>query len=867
MRTTTNPISVNVGFLGNYREIVPGSSPELYVAINNRGPKNAVIDVYIEFSDENSSALMEWINPKRVRLEVDAGQQRTVSFKIKVPERAWAHNYLYDIVLDSPDHYPEYTPLSYPQILKVQPAPAVLKYGGEDPCFFLSPTTNSAEPRRIKAGETFDVEVLVENRTALVDRFYVICSELKPEYFSVHYPEVRDQYGLVVESDGLELNPGKSGVAKLKFHPPYNAAAGNFFPTIRLASVNNPRLNLLDVVYLHIPPAYELEAGIETIQDRVKDPKSETGEYLLKLSNQGNLERNLVVKPHALGWKTLSFSVDSDYKTLAPGAMSQIQMQVRPLGRWWNRPFYGAGRTFRFEVELEDVNNLPIPPERPEAQLVWEPYPKKWFRLVAILLVILLACGLVALAITLWNVFFKKPPAPKVVDFAPTKTSYKETNREVVQLNWTIENAKNLGQIVLKQQGGGRNEVKTYDFKTGIPRELSIQNPTQASNYCTFLKRKDDSSLICKGITMTSSQAGQYEFELQAFDRKDLNKPSSTAKTDTISVIPASQPKISEFFSPQPEYTLSDAAKPVTVLLNWDIANLDQASQIKLVGLTKEGTVATPVEQFDVNKGKLPGQLKSFCKFERSLSCKNFPISIGKPGIYTFRLMVKSNGGGDDKDLAKLTDNIQVKSAPVVQISPRPGAPIVPVPAAGGSKSSPAARNSKAASQPQEPINVFIPPSSQNYPTYRPQPQPQTAPPRQASPPVDNSLSQQQAEYIRKGLNVASEAERIPRFSDEWQQVRNCIVLLERGMRLEAAAQQSGVPMSTLNSLIEWGQSQNLPQKAAVINQSPPTSSPRSTLNPGTGNFGKPPEPLWGSSDGPIGSFSKKSSQSSGPLR
>jgi hypothetical protein len=861
MRATTNPIFVNFGFLGNNKEIIPGTSPELYVSINNRGTKNAVIDVFIEVTDENSLVLNQWIDPKRVRLTVNTGEEKIVTFQIQIPENAWPYDYCYDVVLDAPEHYPEYTPLSYPQILKVLPAPTTQKHGGEDPCFFLTPATNSSKPQNIKSGDTFEVEASVENRTALVDRFYLICSDLKPEFFSIQYPEVRDQYGLIVESDGLELNPSKSGKIKLKFHPPSSASAGNYYPTIRLASVNNPRLSLLDVVYLHIPPSYDLEVDIETLKDRIKDPKSESGEYHLKIVNQGNLERSLIIKAKNRGWGGLSFSIDPEFKALKPGTLSQFHILVRPLGRWWNRPFYGVGREFKFGVELEDTNSLPLPQAFPESKLTWEPYPKKWFVFFIILLSVLGVAGAAAIAFAIWNTFFRQPPAPTIVELVPSKSLFKEENNEVIQLNWKIKNARNIGKLVLNQQGTSSGEVKTFIFKGGIPTELSLRNPSQTDNYCDFQTIKSETQLVCRGIKTSAQKPGQYQFELQVFNQKDLVKPANILKTDTIQIVSAGLPKITDFSSPRPEYFFGGAQGSSAIPLNWEIANPTQISQITLVGLAKDGTIATQSQQFEFQSGKIPKLLMPFCKAGNSLTCLNFPMVLKKPGIYNFRLVVKSKQGKDETNLTKLTDFIQVKSIPTIKIPLQRNVQTLPNTTVTPQQRIQGSRNPQAG-----PFNAFIPPSS--WPpsssgdsgSYRSSSSPQRSSPSQFNSSLAaRQKSIQNANDIAKGLLVANNTGLIPTYSQTWQKVQSSISLLNKGNSIETASQNSGVSMDILTSLISWGQNKNLPQKPPVETMSTQSTAPSTANTFIPNNAIKPPEPLWGQSQPLTGPNSKSS--------
>jgi hypothetical protein len=864
MRATANPFLLNFSFLGNNREIVPGSSPELCISIKNRGDQDVVVDLSIEVTDQNSKALSEWVSPRRVRLALNAAEDKTVSFHIQIPENAWAYDYRYDVILDSLDHYSEYTPLIYPQILKVIPAPVILKHGGEDSAFFLTPVTSSAEPKKIKPGETFEVEALIENRTKLVDRYYLICSDLKPEYFSVSYPEIKNQYGLIVESDGLELNPGKQAKATIRFHPPYNAEAGNYYPTIRLASINNPRSNLLDIVYIHIPPTHSLELEIDPIKDRLKEPKTESGEYQLKINNQGNVERNLLVKGHNQGWGGLTFSIDPEFRTLAPGARSQVHLLVKPIGRWWNRPFFGVGREFKFGVELEDMRGLPLPAEFPEAKLTWEPYPRKWMILVIILLSLLAVGGTVAITMAIWNAFFKQPPGPKITELAPTKAIFREARNETIKLDWTVQNAKSLGKLVLNQAGPDGSEVKTFDFTSGIPTDLSLKSPTQTDNYCDFKSTKQDKTLVCRGIVTSARKPGQYQFDLQLFDKKELQKQISSIKTDTVRIAPAGLPNITEFISPQSEYFLGNPpASSPPVLLNWDIGNPSQVDKLKLVGIAQDGTSATQMQEFEFQNSILPQSLKPLCKLGTVLSCRNIQVHVKKPGLYTFRLSVESKQGDEIKTITKVTDAVRIKSIPTVTI-PAPLKPstvpqiAVPTPAQSQKNSQP----------PRQPAK---PPAQAVRETFSPSPLPISDPkfypvqPVQPSPSVSLTYQQsiQQANDIANGLIVANNAGRIKPNSSAWRNVQEVIASLRQGLSLEDAAQQSQTSMGLLNTLMAWGQGRQLP----TISAPQRTTSPQQpTVRSSSNMITVPPEPLWGNARPSTGVSSRKS-DSIEPLR
>jgi hypothetical protein len=42
-------------------------------------------------------------------------------------------------------------------------------------------------------------------------------------------------------------------------------------------------------------------------------------------------------------------------------------LEVKP-NKWWRRPFYGGGLLINFGVELEDVQQLPLPQDMPRGR-------------------------------------------------------------------------------------------------------------------------------------------------------------------------------------------------------------------------------------------------------------------------------------------------------------------------------------------------------------------------------------------------------------------------------------------------------------------------------------------------------------------
>jgi hypothetical protein len=854
MRTTINPLSINSGILGNSEKIFPGTEIEIFTSVKNQGEQNAVIDVVIEIVDELSLPLSQWIVPRRIRLALSPQESQTVLFQVRIPDNAWPYDYQYDLIIDSPEHYPEHTPLHYPYILKVL-SPLLVSEEGKDPVFLLNPITTSSQPHLVNPGEIFEVDVTIDNCSYLVDRFHLVCTEFDSDYFSVIYPEVRDQYGLIVESDGLELNPGEKDAVKLQIHPPLTAAAGNYFPTVKLKSSNNPNLDLLDVIYIYIPPNYNIETSIEHLVDRIKSPKIESGKYQIQIINQGNIDRNFKLDSINLGWGSVNFVLEKDYLNLSPGHISDLSLLVQPTGKWWNRPFYGVGRKFKFGVRLEDLQQLPNPNNIIQGELTWESYSKKLRFLILGLLIFSGILGIAAIAFLLLPYFFKKTPAPKIDSLSSIKNIYQESKNESIRLNWVIRNLKSIDKIKLVQNlGNGSREVKTYDFSGGnIPSELKLKSRSQKDNYCDYQKRLNENFLICRGIDTKLRQPGNYEFEIQVF-KKDSQTYSAVQKTDTIKIVSAGIAKITEFYTPKNNYTESSLVTGNTsnqIALNWEVSNPMQIGQLKLASYALKGNiwVSGSLQNFTFQNSQLPKELKSYCKFGDKLVCQNIPTNISKSGFYTFRMFIVQKNGKEDSSLIKTTEAIEIKPNPSIKIplkSPQKVVPSFPdlsspQKAPLSADSSRLSSNSSSSSQINSPIlNPQLTPQQPSLKTPRPRP--------------SSGLSQsrqkliQDANALARGLSIAKRQGLIAQNAHDWDNIQSVISLLRRGVSREAAARRVNMPLSAVNQLIDLGQT------TQVSPSTQPSTQPSFPQVSGT------PEPLWDSAQSPVNKREKEKS-------
>lgn len=496
------------------QSVVAGEPFELYVTISNQGSHSAVIDVLI---DETSQPY-QWCAAPHDRLALGSQQSGEVVFHFQVPPQALPGVYDYCLVVDAPEHYPEDTPIRHSQrVVVLPPVQEVVRVN--DPTFAIQPATSSTKPALLQPGQMLEVLVLVQNTSDRVDRFRLTCPDLAENWLTVRYPEGLNTPGLVVESDGLDLNPGATGQIVLLIHPPADAAAGTYSPTIRLHSANNPELMLLDLVYLQIRPVYYLTLELRTLLGRVKHG---AGQYEVRLMNEGNTDRDLILSLSSPDEdKLCSHEVLPDVWQLPPKRSGSSDLRIQPV-KWWRRPLFGGGRLITFYVDVQDRENLPLTTDRLQGTLVWEARPV--WQLLLFILATLGALGAIALLIWLW--LFQTPAPAKILEFGSQDTTYQEAEGDFIRLNWQVRNPTQLQTLRLSSQspdGAALGQPVVYDFSQGVPKELQP--------FCTVQR-----VLICNGVQTDARKAGGYIFELAVIPKDGNGEPVDTKKTGTITI-------------------------------------------------------------------------------------------------------------------------------------------------------------------------------------------------------------------------------------------------------------------------------------------------------------------------------------------
>ncbi|MEP0856699.1 hypothetical protein [Trichocoleus sp. DQ-U1] len=638
-----NPLAVILNPSGDYA-LVAGATFDLCITVSNKGNQSALIDIFI---DEVSQPLRQWCTSPHQRLALGSNSTSEVIFQFQVPVETKPGTYPYLLVVDAPQHYPEDTPIRHQARLQVLP-PIETAIRVSDPTFSLQPITSSAVPARLQPGSLLQVVVNVHNRSARVDRFRLMCPDLDEKWFSVRYPEGLESPGLVTTTTGLDLNPGDTGQILLVLNPPMDALAGTYYPTVRLYSVNNPDLVLLDVIYLEILPTYLLTVEFRTLVGKVRRL---SGLYELRLNNGGNTSREVILRAKSLDEEDVcSYTVSPSLIRIAPFSLAIAEVQVKPL-KWWRRPLYGGGRLIGFGVEVEDTQQLPLINDAPQGTLYWEPRP--WWQF---LLVLLLSLGiLVAIAFLIWLIFFKPKPSPKILQFSSSDALYQASEDDLIRLSWQIRHPNQIQSLLLTGQspdGTATVEPISYDFRQGVPEQLK--------SFCAIRQ-----VLICKNVRTDARKAGDYVFELKVFSKKGKDVASDTLKTSPIKIEPEPPPKIIEFSSTRPIYA-EVPGKPTNankIHLNWRVVNPEQIKELQLIGRSPDGTVNSVLKRFDFSKGVAKG-LAKYCTAEAALICKNVPTDARKPGDYIFEMMVVPNTGQQEPSDSKKTDAIKITAQP-----------------------------------------------------------------------------------------------------------------------------------------------------------------------------------------------------------
>lgn len=525
--------------------IKPGetTSVERELILHNRSDRPVHVDLWIEPSDAKAMPLRQWCQFSDLNPVVEKGKSKTVYLSFNIPSQAEPGFYSYTVCAQTPEYIEEIE--RRPQQLEVLTSDQDISLRNE-PVFYLTPPTCSVQPYQLKAGSTFKIQVTAENKSKRVDRLFLTCPELQPDWFDIEYPEtITDSPGQVTQTDGLQLNPDSSGSITLKLHPPQFTPAGQYSTTLRLTSANQNNLVLLDILYFTLQVNDQVTLSLEPKVGHVPGDDSDFG---ITVHNVGNIRRDLTV--HAQdGDRLFHYSITPNPVVLAPGTLEQVI--ITPKSRKWWRRLWKSRQTIPFTVELTNTIaepateknseqslvtrdeleqiplNLPGVPKPLDGKIIWEARPG-WLRW---LLIIALFLGATALVYWLVKVLVVNPSLqPKVLEFSTPNESYKSNGVNPIPLDWEISNANKLSDIQASWFSRDDKTEQSLSLTLALvleqdscKTEVQAVRPVFQLLYRLYGETPETNVLTCQGLqidpsTLTPSLDEELDFGVGAYD-------------------------------------------------------------------------------------------------------------------------------------------------------------------------------------------------------------------------------------------------------------------------------------------------------------------------------------------------------------
>jgi hypothetical protein len=663
--TPSKPLAVILSSAGS-DQIVAGQVFELGITVSNQGTQSAIIHVYI---NDMSPYLRPWCPESQGSLALAPGQSGEVVLSFNVPETALPGSFDYLVVVEAPDHYPELTPLQYPQQLQVSPQ-LQDRIQTADPTFAITPTSQAQTPLDISPGGTLDFQVQVFNRSERVDRFRLVCLDLPVSWYRLTYPQDIEGLGLLAASDSLALNPGDQGLISLTLMPPVAALADTYTPTLQLLSENKPDLALLDLIYLRVLPIHQLQSELITLARQVRN---QPAQFQLLLINQGNSPRTVAIAVRDLEEPDFcTYTLDAEVVDLAPQQTRQVGFKAIPAPDR-RRPLIGGGRLLTFQVDLTDVEALPLPNNWFQGYFTWLPRP--WWHLLLALLGLLGVLGVLVWLV--WWLFFKPPAVPQTLEFFVEDDRYAAAEGDRAHVGWQIRHPnqiQTLRLVGISPDGAVLSGPLTYDLS-------GDELPPNLAPFCTLEARL----LNCRNVYTDARRPGEYIFELTVIPKGESAAALPPVQTDVVVIEPIPLPEVVELVPGQTQYaelgTPFDAENPQGVppltpegiRLNWVLNAPENLQDLLLVVQQQDGTVLGgrrfSFRNPETGEFTIPEALNGRCTVAVQLVCRNVATGIRDVGDYTFELRPLALSEPELELEAKVTDAVKVIPRPIQLVS------------------------------------------------------------------------------------------------------------------------------------------------------------------------------------------------------
>jgi hypothetical protein len=276
--------------------------------------------------------------------------------------------------------------------------------------------------------------------------------------------------------------------------------------------------------------------------------------------------------------------------------------------------------------------------------------------------------------------FFSKSKSEKTEDFLTCKTTI-PNNQKAGNYNFKIE-------VFPKNNPEQPSSSQLTDTITVKPRDLPqiVNFNSTYPNYQEALKPLPQPTpttvpnILNPSLKPTPFFKNQHRRQLPIFD---TNRVLLTQRRDFISesikipnsVVPAKKlPQSSNISQQSASQKSPNDLTPAPILLNWEISNLKEVKELRIIGKAPDGSVNSVEKRYVLINNNLSADLKKFCQPQemleqnQNLVCKNVPMDDArKAGDYIFTLLVIPKEG---EEVSKKTDTIKVQPKPVKPATP-----------------------------------------------------------------------------------------------------------------------------------------------------------------------------------------------------
>ena len=666
-------VTVTTTASGKNDTLEPGKVFTLGVTITNPDRERALdVDVTLDIPQAPDVTLSS--QPLRPRLALLPGHSEEITFELKASPMVLPRILTYVLKVTAP-HQDDQPLETLRQQLRILPLDRT-KQPIETPTFHLEPATSSTNPQPIQPLLGAPVQAWVDNRTELVDRYWLTCEGLPQDWeIIITYPHDAMGQGVILAAKSLRLNPGDRGQILLTIKPPANAEAGIYVPTLELTSENQPDLKLLQLLYLEVAPTYLLQPNLQSLRGQVRKGSAL---FELQLVNNGNSPRKVELALESLDESDhYTYQLETNCVQILPQSAQTVDIEITPQQKW-RRPLYGSGHFSNFRIRLQDLDQHPLPMDRIQGNFTWLPRP--WWQL---LLGGVLALGLLGTATGLiWWLLLRPPTPPKILLFDASDNNYSAANDEFAKVDFQIRHPERIKSIQLtgyNLEGKIISAPIEYTFQNEA-RSEELTNETLPHGLKSLCNLQPSQQLLsCSEVHTGASLPDTYVFELDVFyEHRGKDQTFSEQSSNVIiESVPEPIVKINQLtysetipsiYSPNPPLELNQS-----IDLTLEIFQPKTLQAIKLVGKTTEGDIigeeVYPIwtaEDSEIFHPNLAGQGCEFPDTPQRITCTNFPTQIKHVGTFHIEItLIPAEPTAAEDWVTITTDPITVDPAPM----------------------------------------------------------------------------------------------------------------------------------------------------------------------------------------------------------